>query len=319
MIRSVVCAMLVLWAGAGAAGTAPGADAVQARLDQWLSRYDLSAGLVVALAEGAPWQAASSGKPLDQPVNLQSNSKPVTAHCVADLVAEGLLAWDDPLSVHLPGAAAVTVGAAVTHAGGIFPDGTQAQMPGWRNDPAPRWREAADQAAARPLDPRRGAFLYNNDNYALLGAVIEAVTGQPYLTACAARVLTPEGLSAQLSPDLGAYGPFGGLAMLPEEFARFHHARYRAPEPSAPRISLGGGAFYGLGMLSRARPDGAHNMWHHGMVCFEDGVSDGGSFVVGWGANVTVFVAYDGCASPKALAALEGWTFDLFDGGPGQK
>lgn len=301
MLRGICLAVLML--GAGGAHAGPEARFAQG-FDEWRSTHEVGAAIAVALYRGAPWIEIARGMDPDTPVDLQSNTKAITAQCLAALVAEGAVGWQDSLSDHLPGAGPVTLAALVTHTGGVFPDGTQAVMTGWRDDPAPRWHEAAEAAAARPR-LRAGQFQYTNDSYALLGAVIEAVTGQDYLAACAPRVLAPAEVTAGPSERLGAYGPFGGLAMVPRDYAQFQHHSTQIAQRSGPRADLGGGASYGLGMLERVRPDGARNLWHYGMTCFADQIGDGGSFVVSWGADVTVFVAYDACLPPEALQALE--------------
>ncbi len=286
--------------------------AVETRWDAWLESAGAPDAVLVLLHEGASIATFERGLSAQTPVDLASTSKAITAQCIARLVAEGRLSYETPLSDHLrtpkrfTRAGTTTVAELLTHTGGLAPDQTQGPMSDWRRDPQPRWAEVGTRALNRwSQDGTRGTHAYNNENYALLGALVEAVTGQDYLTACVTRVLTPLGLTARLSLVTGGYGPWGGLAMTPSDYATFHAATWPGTDPRlTPHVDLGGGVYYGLGMVSRVtKALGAH-FWHFGLLCFDD-QDDHGTFTVSWGTGWSAFAAYRRCTTWEQMVALD--------------
>ncbi len=299
--------LLALVAGlslAHAAAQADPAARITAAFDRWMAEAGVAAGALVLLKDGAITARVARGRATDAPANLQSLSKAITALCLADLVDDGLARWDMALSDILDTDASVTLAQLVTHTSGLTRDGTQWRMARWRGDPAPRWAEVTARALARDrgrLDGTASAYAYNNENYAVLGVVIEALTGNPYPEACVRRL----DLDARLSPLLGGYGPFGGWQMSPEAYARFHHDRLAGRPFGPPFARLPRGAAYGLGTLTRSDETGARTYWHFGLVCFLFGPGDGGSFAASYGTGYTVVAVYDRCVSRADMRALQ--------------
>ena len=75
---------------------------------------------------------------------------------------------------------------------------------------------------------------------------------------------------------------------------------------------MGGGAFYGVGMIQRAF-QGGHNFWHFGLLCFPNR-ANAGSYAVSYRQDWRIVAAFDGCVSFEHLfaldAALSGAVFD---------
>jgi CubicO group peptidase (beta-lactamase class C family) len=133
---------------------------------------------------------------LDTRFRLGSITKEFTAMLVLLLVQEGKLELDAPVVRYLPdfqaaSGAQVTIHQLLSHTSGI-PRVTE----------RPRWREelqqqfSVEQFVARfctgPLEFEPGTgFRHNNTGYFLLGAIVEAVTGQTYATALRERILGP--------------------------------------------------------------------------------------------------------------------------------
>lgn len=118
---------------------------------------------------------------------IASHSKTFTATAVFQLLEAGRLRLDDTLATHLdwiagtaPDLAAVTVRELLAHGGGVVRDG--AEVGHWTLEaPFP------DQAGLRAIVgdgasilPRNERFKYSNIGYSLLGAVLAAVSGEPY-------------------------------------------------------------------------------------------------------------------------------------------
>ncbi|GAA0298791.1 serine hydrolase domain-containing protein [Kineococcus aurantiacus] len=142
---------------------------------------------------------------------VASHSKTFTATAVLRLAEQGRLRLDDDLATHVPWVAGedAELGRAslrelLGHAAGVTRDGTAGdhwQLAGEFPD------VAAVRAAVRTggsLLPRSSRFKYSNVGYALLGLVVEAVTGTGYADHLR-EVLAPLGLS-RTTPDLPAAG-----------------------------------------------------------------------------------------------------------------
>src|SRR5262245_58222253 len=130
----------------------------------------------------------------DHQYRIASITKTVTAVGLMQLRDEGKLTLDDPLDVHLPGAAhAATLRQLLSHLSGI-----QREVPGdvWETLEMPTREELLPKLAEaeRPLAP--GAYWhYSNLAFALLGEVVAQVSGgsaEEYLTE---RVLSPVGMT----------------------------------------------------------------------------------------------------------------------------
>lgn len=150
----------------------------------------------------------STGEPLTEQhlFRVASHSKTFTAVTVLRLVAAGRLRLDDTVAQRLPDCAdtplaAVTVRELLSHTSGAIRDGVDADH--WQLD-----RPFPDADALRAVVREHGAtyapqerFKYSNIGYGLLGAIIEAVTGQDFAAHVTQDVLAPLGL-AHTSPEL---------------------------------------------------------------------------------------------------------------------
>lgn len=127
----------------------------------------------------------------DTPFLTGSISKSFTALAVMQLVEEGLVDLDDPISVHLDEfaggpAAAITVRQLLSHTSGystlqgngspVGPSGSPANTPGQT------WE-------------------YSNTNYQILGRLIEAESGDDYATYVEDRILDPIGMDDSFVSD----------------------------------------------------------------------------------------------------------------------
>ena len=116
---------------------------------------------------------------------IASHSKTFTATAIVQLAAEGRLRLDDTLGERLPELAGTALGAVtlrelLAHGGGVIRDGWDGDH--WQlvrpfPDAATLRRIATDDAAVLGRNER---FKYSNIGFALLGAVVEAVTGRGY-------------------------------------------------------------------------------------------------------------------------------------------
>lgn len=155
----------------------------------------------IVYAAGRGLANVESGRPItpDTRFRLGSIVKQFTAALVLQLVAEGRISLDDPLSRFFldwpPPAARATVRQLLNHSSGLQ---DFSKVPGWiaanRHRP---WTTAELVAISRALPARAepgAAWEYNNGGYVMLGAIVEQVTGTPWHEALAERITRPLGL-----------------------------------------------------------------------------------------------------------------------------
>jgi D-alanyl-D-alanine carboxypeptidase len=129
---------------------------------------------------------------------IGSVTKPIAAVGLLTLVDAGKLALDDPLSKFLPdypGGDGVTVEQLLNHTSGIK---SYTDIPGVMDGPIERDRTTAqmlDYFRDEPPDFAPGEqWRYNNSGYVLVGAVIEAASGQPWHEYLQEAVFEPLGM-----------------------------------------------------------------------------------------------------------------------------
>lgn len=190
-----------------------------------MRKYAIPGGAVAVLRDGKLLYARGFGyadvenrTPVqpDALFRIASVSKPITGVAIMKLVEEGRLRLDDrvaPLIAHLtpaPGAAVdprweqITIRQLLNHTGGWNRDKPNGGFdPMFRpaiaaaavNTPAPASAETVIRyMKGMPLDFDPGEkHVYSNFGYAILGRVIERVSGMPYEEYVRARVLQPLG------------------------------------------------------------------------------------------------------------------------------
>ena len=283
----------------------------------WAEAGGTDRSTIAVMRDGELVASAGIGVAPDAALPLASLSKAITAACVERLASSGLLSFDTTIGqvIDAPGQAGDrTVGQLLTHSAGIGPDATQGDA-SLVDEGSPRTDRVAMRALARDLRGGAGVHDYNNENYAIVGRMIEIVTGRTYGEACGAAVLEPHGIgSGRLDGTWGAHGPWGGWSMSAPGYARFAWATFgpdgaigRSPD-SWPSVALGGGANYGMGVLWR-EIRGRHLTWSSGMLCW-DGRGDG-SYFASYGGEWLVVVLHGDCLDGTSRSRdLDGALFD---------
>ena len=181
-----------------------------------LAQRDEFAGALLLMEEGKEPLDLSKGAvssedrtaiSADTPMFLASAGKMFTATAILQLVEEGRVDLDAPLSRYLPdypnrGMAAATVRQLLSHRAGAGEDGVL------------RREEVANRARVRTIDdylalngrrapdfPPGSKTDYSNYGFILLGAVIERVSGESYPEYIAAHVFEPAGMAHAGFPD----------------------------------------------------------------------------------------------------------------------
>lgn len=193
---------------------------------------------------------------LDTGFRIASMTKSFTASTVLLLRDEGALRLDDPAGAHLPELAGVrgptadsppiTVRHLLTMAAGFPTDDPWGDRQ--QGLPVDRFADLVRGGGLGFAWAPGTAFEYSNLGYALLGLLIERVTGEPYRDVVGRRLLTPLGLtSTGFDPELlpaqrlatghrrgpdggwqevpfdpyGAFAPMGGLFSTVRDLARW--------------------------------------------------------------------------------------------------
>lgn len=216
-----------------------------------------SAGTRTSLARGLASRTPARAHRTAQAWPLASVTKQVVAVLVMQEVERGTLTLDAPLGAVLPAyrggdAARVTIRQLLQHTAGL--PNSDADVP---DDvvPAPYLRRtvharAIDEANTVCGGARRDTtgtrFEYNNCDYIVLGAVLEARTGRTVASLVRDRIARPLGLASlrmassgierapaiigyrgavpATRPNLATYGAAGALLGTPDDVLRFDHA-----------------------------------------------------------------------------------------------
>ena len=222
-------------AGATAAPPAAPAPAPAAGVDAAAVQRALDAlttlgaqGVQVRITAGEQQSTARSGTatygserpvPVDGRFRAGSITKVFVSTVVLQLVGEGRVELDAPVSRYLPGllpaglagAERITVRNLLQHTSGlknyteVLPVDSS-QFPTWAAYEAARYRhwepaELVGVAVQHPLDFQPGTgWHYSNTNYVVLGELVRAVTGRTYAQEAQARILEPLGLRSTSFP-----------------------------------------------------------------------------------------------------------------------
>ncbi|MFK4058544.1 serine hydrolase [Brevundimonas sp. NPDC046655] len=187
---------------------AAAADAwVQRCMAAWPDQPAVSLALVrggkTVLAKGYGVRRQGKAEPADEHTlfAIASNSKNVTAACLAILVDEGKVKWDEPIKTYLPGftlsdpmvGERITVRDTLSHRAGFGLGAGDLLF--WPNSDRTR-AEVLAQAAFVPIeDGFREDYHYCNLMFVVAGAVIEAVSGLSWEAFVQTRIFDKVGMS----------------------------------------------------------------------------------------------------------------------------
>jgi CubicO group peptidase (beta-lactamase class C family) len=272
---------------------------------------------------------------------LASVTKQLTAAAVLTLVGDGRVALDAPITRYLPDAPVqgrtITVRQLLAHTSGLSDYAESPRIPALKRLDLPPDSLLALIATTPPYFEPGEQMRYSNTGFALLGRLIERLSGQPYATYVEQRVLRPAGATrahfcdpealvrhlargysatpgglrpaAFISPHLpyaagGFCGTAGDLAAWNAALHARRGGQVLAPalyaEMVAPGMVAGGRRTrYGLGV---ALSDLAgHPAVHHGGDI--DGFTTFTAYLPDDSLNLTVLINTQGPTRPDAVAA----------------
>lgn len=170
-------------------------QSIDARLESVLKKTDGRAAVVAVYGRRV---VAVAGRDANEfsPLHLASVSKTLTAVAVMRLAERGDIDLSKPIGGYLRGKydlrediASQPVSAFLNHATGLRSNNMQAVSRGLTS-----WHEYAEQAAMGRTSSTTGRYLYSNDNYVLLTALVEAVAKRPFNVAIEQLVWNPLGV-----------------------------------------------------------------------------------------------------------------------------
>jgi CubicO group peptidase (beta-lactamase class C family) len=229
-MRTVLGAVCVLIAAAATTAFAQDPPADHAWVERWAQMQlgaavqegrASQAGVAVVVPGAAPFISAY-GTTADRSVDaaqdqflIASVTKTFTAIAIAQLLHEGRIAsLDDPANRYLhraplpgPLGAAVTIRQLLTHTAGFEERGFGVTRQG---DAIPATAAQAAQRFPRIVRPPGGDVVYANIDPAILGMIVEDITGLTMQQYMAERILEPLGMDSSVLN----YAPDGGAALV---------------------------------------------------------------------------------------------------------
>ncbi len=221
MIRRFVCCLLFALFGAPTAGAQGGPlqgfDGYVATAVRDWEVPGLAVAVVrndsVVFMRGFGVRTLGKPDPVDEHTlfAIGSTTKAFTTTALAMLVDEGKVRWDDPVTKYLPGfqladpsvTREFTVRDLVTHRSGL----PTADLL-WYASPNTAGEIIRRLRFLKPASSLRSRYAYNNNMYAVAGAVIAAASGMPWEEFVRRRILLPLGMTSTLTG-------VGGLATRP--------------------------------------------------------------------------------------------------------
>lgn len=165
-----------------------------------------------SIAFGIADRATKTPNKVGQPWVWASVTKQVTATLVMQEVDRGTITLDDLVGRYLPdfgGNQAITIRELLQHRSGL-PNPSADETSDFYRETGPTITDLGRTSgfcAGPPRRPNGGEWEYNNCDYLVLGAILQAVTGLDYDALLEERITTPLGLqSMRLAPDGVAAG-----------------------------------------------------------------------------------------------------------------
>jgi CubicO group peptidase (beta-lactamase class C family) len=261
-----VSLMAVCVLTASAAPSTP-ANSAQA-LEVIRKKHDLPALAVVVVKDGQICDRAAVGvRKLGASVPVTTNdvfhigscTKSMTATLTAILIEDGKVRWDATIAEVFPELkgkmdkqyAAVTVEQLLTHRGGV--PGTPAAA-AWeraleqKGTPTQQRREFVAAVLSQPPEATPGTkMIYSNQGYAIVGVMLEKLTGTPWETLITERLFKP------LHMNSAGFGPPGAPGAVDQPWGHTRNSLVTVPlqQDNPPAIAPAGRVHCSLDDLAR--------------------------------------------------------------------
>lgn len=229
-VRQAAPAAAVAKAGAG---TRPvDSAAAETAWRSWMERHQVSSASLAIGRDGAILHSAGVKRSPQTAYPLASLSKAVTGLCLNQLLEGSPYGWHSSLAdlapefakvnfTPAPQMATLTLTQIATHTSGLPEQLTYGSL----STRSVNLSSQPTMAKAALREPEnfglRGSYVYSNANYAILGFLIEALSGRPYGEICKARITLPAGAEqAAVAGRMSHAAGYGGWAASVEDYAR---------------------------------------------------------------------------------------------------
>jgi CubicO group peptidase (beta-lactamase class C family) len=306
----------------------PAANAAGSRMvaafKAWSKNYKVKNGSVSVMEGTSVVGSGAFGNYTATDINpIASDSKAITAICIARLVDAKKLTFKSKLSTvlqayfkkntpadtRIPG---ITVADLLTHSSGMTYDPSQdgtIEALGLTKTNLEKQTEIAFQSK---LGKKPGTFyFYNNMNYAVLGYIIETLTGQAYQKYCSTEVLKPVKVTdATLNPVWMIMASWGGWKISADDYTRF--LEYYLPgskllkttQKDWPMFKMATGEYYSLGAITFPQSGGVYYYAHEGSWQYSNPKASFGSYYTVYGSQVRYMTEFAPTVSDDAATAL---------------
>ncbi|HSY18767.1 MAG TPA: serine hydrolase domain-containing protein [Candidatus Acidoferrales bacterium] len=260
--------LVILSIGVGYAAMAATSAASDQSLEGIRKRNDLPALAVVVVKDGKICDRAAVGvrkqgdatpATTNDVFHIGSCTKPMTATLTAMLIEEGKLRWDTTIADVFPELKgkidqqyeAVTVEQLLHHRGGVPSEPPAAAWKkAWeeKGTPTEQRREFIEAVLAAPPAAAPGAkMIYSNQGYAVIGAMLERITGQQFETLMMEKLFKP------LHMDSAGFGPPGTTGTVDEPWGHTLNSGVMQPiqADNPPAIAPAGRVHCSLDDLAR--------------------------------------------------------------------
>jgi CubicO group peptidase (beta-lactamase class C family) len=233
-----------------------------------LKKHDLPALAVVVVKDGKICDREAVGvRKWGDPTPVTTNdvfhigscTKSMTATLTAILIQDGKLRWDTTIAEVFPELKgkmnkqyeAVTVEQLLHHRGGVPADPPPvAWKRAWEQNgtPTQQRREFIAAVLAQPPAVAPGTrMIYSNQGYAIIGAMLEKITGQDYETLITEKLFKP------LHMDTAGFGPPGTTGQVDQPWGHIHKLFMTIPvqADNPPAIASAGRVHCSLDDLAR--------------------------------------------------------------------
>lgn len=287
----------------------------------WTATHNVDTAISIG-HNGTILATGSEGRDPDTAYPMASLTKAITGVCVKRIAEENGIAFDttlgalqpefDKVNIDIPAKIRDrTLASLLSMSSGLEPDLTQSEMNRtYRMGDTRNIGFSKDSLKSRGLTGTPGEFNYNNGNYALLGALLEALTDTDNVSACRDRVF-PEGHreTVGFNSDWISLAAFGGWEASTTDYTAFVMDAFKPDGDIAPNLfslpyqGSESGWFYGVGTFFRVRQP-QNVFWHNGALCRVSG-GEVGSYFAYYPNGYAVTVTYNKCGQGDIYQALD--------------
>lgn len=286
-------------------------ERVEAAWRDWMGRTGVTKSSLAIGYDGKILHSVRQVRRSDMPYPMASLSKAITGMCLNQLLIDSPYSWESTLADLAPEFAKMNLTPAVemsdltltqiaTHTSGL-PKILKYGTTSIREKNLSSQPKMTRAALGEPSNfGPRGSRVYSNANYAILGFLIEAMTGEIYADYCGAKIMVPAGAThAGVIGRMAYTAGYGGWSVSVEEYARFAMYWFDPAQPwmvTPTGFAYDRNANYGMGTNVYPRRVGTYvshsGRWTHqdrqkpniGALFFVR--ADGVTVVVNWDSSL---------------------------------